>query len=162
MSGGKSLFSKSSPTPPPTPEEISAYLGNQTFFEGKMTFEGVFRLDGRFEGEIFDSGTLIVGEAASVKGKVGLNTIVVNGVVEGEVYAKTRVEIHSMGKVYGSLSTPTLTINEGGIFEGHCKMEGVLDKKEDKLDLLSHETDHSLSPPILSFPLKGGGVRLGK
>ncbi|HMK52966.1 MAG TPA: polymer-forming cytoskeletal protein, partial [Thermodesulfobacteriota bacterium] len=93
MSGAKSLFSKSSPTPPPAPEEISAYLGKETFFEGKMTFEGVFRLDGRFGGEIFDSGTLIVGETASVKGKIGLNTIVVNGVVEGEVYAKTRVEI---------------------------------------------------------------------
>ena len=144
MSGAKSLFSKSSPTPPPAPEEISAYLGKETFFEGKMTFEGVFRLDGRFGGEIFDSGTLIVGETASVKGKIGLNTIVVNGVVEGEVYAKTRVEIHSMGKVYGSLSTPTLVINEGGIFEGHCKMEGVLDKKEDKLDLVPQKADHSL------------------
>jgi cytoskeletal protein CcmA (bactofilin family) len=145
MSGGKSLFSKSSPTPPPAPEEISAYLGKETFFEGKMTFEGVFRLDGRFEGEIFDSGTLIVGEKASVKGKVGLNTLVVNGVVEGEVYAKARVEIHSMGKVYGSLSAPTLVINEGGIFEGHCKMEGVFDKKEDNLDLLPQKTDHSLT-----------------
>jgi cytoskeletal protein CcmA (bactofilin family) len=144
MAGAKSLFSKSSPTPPPAPEEISAYLGKETFFEGKMTFEGVFRLDGRFEGEIFDSGTLIVGETASVKGKIGLNTIVVNGVVEGEVYAKTRVEIHSMGKVHGSLSTPTLVINEGGIFEGHCKMEGVFDNKEDKLDLLPQKADHSL------------------
>lgn len=147
MSGGKSLFSKSSPspTPSPAPEEISAYLGKETFFQGKMTFEGVFRLDGRFEGEIFDSGTLIVGETASVKGKVGLNTIVINGVVEGEVHAKTRVEIHPMGKVYGSVSTPTLTINEGGIFEGHCKMGEVFDKKKDKLDLLSQKTDHSLS-----------------
>ena len=145
MSGGKSLFSKSSPTPPPSSEEISAYLGKQTFFEGKMTFEGVFRLDGRFEGEIFDSGTLIVGETAIVKGKIGINTIIINGLVEGEVYAKVRVEIHPTGKVYGKLFTPILTINEGGIFEGHCKMEGVLDKKEDNLDLLSTKTNHSLS-----------------
>jgi cytoskeletal protein CcmA (bactofilin family) len=119
-----------------------------------MTFEGVFRLDGRFEGEIFDSGTLIVGETASVKGKVGLNTIVINGVVEGEVHAKTRVEIHPMGKVYGSLSTPTLTINEGGIFEGRCKMEGLFEKKEGNLDPLSQKTDHSLSP--LSSPSPPG------
>ena len=145
MSGGRSLFSKSSSSPPPAPEEVSAYLGKQTFFEGKMTFEGVFRLDGRFEGEIFDSGTLIVGETASVKGKIGVNTIVINGVVEGEIYAKTRVEIHPMGKVYGSLSTPILILNEGGIFEGHCKMEGVFDKKEDNLDLLSQKTDQPLT-----------------
>ena len=146
MSAGKSLFSKGSPAPPPSSEEISAYLGKQTVFEGKMTFEGVFRLDGKFEGEIFESGTLVVGETATIKGKVGLNTIVINGLVEGEINAKTRVEIHSTGKVYGNLSTPILTINEGGIFEGHCKMEGGFDKKEDNLDLLPQKVDHSLSP----------------
>jgi cytoskeletal protein CcmA (bactofilin family) len=145
MSGGKPLFSKSSSTPPPASEEISAFLGKETLFEGKMTFEGVFRLDGKFEGEIFDSGTLIVGETAIVKGKIGINTIIINGLVEGDVYAKVRVEIHPTGKVYGKLFTPIFTINEGGIFEGHCKMEGVLDKKEDNLDLLSTKTNHSLS-----------------
>jgi cytoskeletal protein CcmA (bactofilin family) len=145
MSSGKPLFSKSSSTPPPASEEISAFLGKETLFEGKMTFEGVFRLDGKFEGEIFDSGTLIVGETAIVKGKIGINTIIINGLVEGEVYAKARVEIHSTGKVYGKLFTPILTINEGAIFEGHCKMEGVLDKKEDNLDLLSPKADHPLT-----------------
>lgn len=145
MSSGKSLFSKAVPSPVPATEEISAYLGKETLFEGKMSFEGVFRLDGKFEGEIFDSGTLIVGETALIKGKIGLNTIIINGLVEGEVYAKSRVEIHSTGKVNGKLFTPILTINEGGIFDGHCKMEGVIDKKADNIDLLSTKADHPLS-----------------
>jgi cytoskeletal protein CcmA (bactofilin family) len=147
MSGGKSMFSKSSGnTAPPSPsEEISAYLGKETLFEGKMTFEGVFRLDGKFEGEILESGTLIVGETAIVKGKIVLNTIIINGLVEGDVIAKARVEIHSTGKILGTLSTPILTINEGGTFEGNCKMKGGLDKKEDNLDLSSKKTDHPLS-----------------
>jgi cytoskeletal protein CcmA (bactofilin family) len=145
MSAVKSLFSKTSSTPPPATEEISAYLGKETLFEGKMTFEGVFRLDGKFEGEIFESGTLIVGETAIIKGKIGIDTIIINGLVEGDVYAKARVEIHSTGKVYGNLFTPILTINEGGIFEGHCKMEGMLDKKEKNLDLLSQKVDHPLT-----------------
>ncbi len=145
MSAGKSLFSKSSPAPSPASEEISAYLGKQTLFEGKMTFEGVFRLDGKFEGEIFESGTLIVGETAIIKGKVGVDTIIINGLVEGDVHAKIRAEIHSTGKVYGALFTPILTVNEGGILEGHCKMEGAPDRKEDTLDLLTQKTDHLLS-----------------
>lgn len=145
MSAGKSLFSKSSSASSPASEEISAYLGKQTLFEGKMTFEGVFRLDGKFEGEIFESGTLIVGESAIIKGKVGLDTIIINGLVEGDVHAKTRVEIHSTGKVYGTLFTPILTVNEGGIFEGHCKMEGAPDRKEDTLGLLSQKIDHPLT-----------------
>jgi len=145
MSAGKSLFSKSSSTPPPPSEEISAYLGKETLFEGKMTFEGVFRLDGKFEGEIFESGTLIVGETATIKGKIGIETIIINGYVDGDVHAKARVEIHSTGKVYGNLFTPILTINEGGIFEGHCKMEGVIEKKEDDVNFISKKTDHPLT-----------------
>jgi cytoskeletal protein CcmA (bactofilin family) len=145
MSAGKSLFSKNSPSPSPASEEISAYLGKQTLFEGKMTFAGVFRLDGKFEGEIFESGTLIVGETAVIKGKVGLDTVIINGVVEGDVHANTRVEIHSTGKIYGTVFTPILIVNEGGILEGHCNMEGAPDKKEDALDLLSPKADHLIS-----------------
>ena len=154
MSGGKSMFSKSSgsgsPTSPPPSEEISAYLGKETTFQGKMTFEGVFRLDGKFEGEIFDSGTLIVGETANIKGKIGLQTLVINGRVEGDIYAKARVEIHATGKVYGTLSTPILTINEGGFFEGSCKMEGGIDKAGDPPDLPSQylERPSSFTPKV--------------
>jgi len=141
------MFSKSSVgvTSPPPSEEISAYLGKETVFEGKMTFEGVFRLDGKFEGEILESGTLAVGETAHVKGKILLNTIVINGLVEGDVCAKSRVEIHSTGKVYGTLLTPILVINEGGIFEGNCKMKGSSDKKEDSANFPSSKTDDPLS-----------------
>jgi len=144
MSTAKSLFTKSVPKPSPESEEISAFLGKETLFKGKMTFQGVFRLDGKFEGEIFESGTLIIGESAVFKGKIGVNTIIINGLVEGEIYAKERVEIHSHGKFYGNLNTAIITINEGGIFEGHCKMEGPL-KKGDDLPLISKEKDHSPS-----------------
>jgi cytoskeletal protein CcmA (bactofilin family) len=154
MSGGRFLFAKGGSKPPSAAEEISAYLGKETLFEGKMTFEGVFRLDGKFEGEIFEGGTLIVGETAVVKGKVGLHTIVINGLVEGEIYAKGRVEIHSTGKVYGSLFTPVLAISEGGFFEGQCKMEQALAQEKD-LQVLSEEADHPLSP--LPLPSSPGG-----
>jgi cytoskeletal protein CcmA (bactofilin family) len=144
MSGGKSLFAKSSAKPSPVHEDISAFLGKETSFEGKMTFEGVFRLEGKFEGEIFEGGTLIVGETAIIKGKIGANTIIINGLVEGEVHAKARMEIHSTGKMYGNIFTPILTINEGGILEGNCKMEGIIEQKGD-LHIVSREVDHPLS-----------------
>jgi cytoskeletal protein CcmA (bactofilin family) len=148
MSGGKSMFTKVGTKPSSPSEEISGYFGKEVVFEGKMTFEGIFRLEGKFEGEIFESetlsGTLIVGETAVVKGKIEAHTIIINGHVEGEVCAKGRVEIHPTGKFYGNVLTPILTINEGGIFDGHCKMEGRA-AKEDDLHLLSHQVDQPLS-----------------
>jgi cytoskeletal protein CcmA (bactofilin family) len=144
MSGGKSLFVKGGPKPSSTSDEISGYFGKEVVFEGKMTFEGIFRLEGKFEGEIFESGTLIVGETAIVKGKVEAHTIIINGHVEGEVCAKGRLEIHPTGKLYGNLLAPILTVHEGGILDGHCKMEGRADKEND-LHLSSHPIDQPLS-----------------
>jgi cytoskeletal protein CcmA (bactofilin family) len=104
-------------------EEIKAFSGRDSVFEGKMTFQGLFQLDGTFQGEISGDGTLILGETAIVRGKLGTRTIIVKGFVEGEVHAHGRVEIHSTGKVYGTLVSPKLKINEGGILEGQCEME---------------------------------------
>ena len=142
MSGGKTLFAKPGSKPPSVPEEISAFLGKETLFEGKMTFQGVFRLDGRFEGEIFESGTLIVGESALIKGKIGVKTIIINGCVEGELHSEERVEIHSTGKFSGTLITPLLVVNEGGFLNGHCKMGTEVTREEEPH---SPNADHSLS-----------------
>jgi cytoskeletal protein CcmA (bactofilin family) len=127
------LFTKDGSKLPQVSQEISDlnFLGKETVIEGKMTFEGEFRLDGKFEGEIFGAGTLTVGERAVVKGKIRVNMIVINGFVEGEVSAKGRVEIHSTGKLYGTLVTPTLSVIEGGVLEGHCKMEATPNKGND-------------------------------
>jgi len=141
---GKSIFTKSTTTPSSAPEEISAFLGKETLFEGKMTFRGVFRLDGRLEGEIFESGTLIVGESAIIKGKIGVNIIIINGHVEGELQAGERVEIHSTGKFSGTLMTPVLIINEGGTLNGHCEM-GTRGARKEDLHPLSQNEDLPLS-----------------
>jgi len=138
------MFTKTPPKPPSPPEEISAFLGKETLFEGKMTFQGVFRLDGRFEGEIFESGTLIVGESAHIKGKIGVKMIIINGYVEGELHAVERIEIHSTGKFSGTLITPSLIINDGGILNGHCKMESGV-ATEEELHPAALNTDHTLS-----------------
>jgi len=103
-------------------EKIDVFLNRDSVFEGKMTFEGVFRLDGKVVGEILDSGTLILGETAVIHGKLGVDALILNGRVEGEVNAKERVEIHSKGKIYGTIMAPILVIQDGGIFEGNCKM----------------------------------------
>lgn len=139
----RSIFSKGESRPQASHDEISAFLGREAFFEGKLTFRGIFRLDGKFEGEIFDSGTLIVGESAKVKGKIGVSTIVINGHVEGELHAADRIEIHSTGRFTGTLTTPKLIIQEGGVLNGRCEMG----------ERPSHEEDLHAHPPQVSSPL---------
>jgi cytoskeletal protein CcmA (bactofilin family) len=112
-------------------EEINVFSGKDSAFNGKIISEGIFRLDGKMEGEIFHSGTLIIGETAVIKGKLEVNALTLNGIVEGKVNARERVEIDSKGKLYGTISTPVLVIQEGGVFEGNCKMGARSNQKSD-------------------------------
>ena len=103
-------------------EEINVFWGKNSGFKGRIISEGIFRLDGKLEGEIFHKGILIISETAVIKGKLEVNALTLNGLIEGEVAAKERVEIHAKGKLYGNIFTPALVIQDGGIFEGNCKM----------------------------------------
>ncbi len=103
--------------------DVEAILGENTSFEGKMGFEGMARLDGKFDGEIFSGDTLIIGETAAVNAEINVSSLLIDGKVSGNVSATGKIEIHSTGKLYGNITTPTLVIEEGGLFDGTCKME---------------------------------------
>jgi len=98
-------------------------LGRGARFEGKLTFEGTVRIDARFIGSIVTNDVLVVGEAARIDADITCGTIAVHGEVNGNVKAKTAVEIHHTGKVRGDLETPSLVIEKGALFHGASKMD---------------------------------------
>jgi cytoskeletal protein CcmA (bactofilin family) len=102
--------------------DVEAILGENTSFEGKMGFEGMARLDGKFDGEIFSGDILIIGETATVNAEINVTSLLIDGKVSGDVSATGKIEINSTGKLYGNITTPTLVIQEGGLFDGTCKM----------------------------------------
>jgi len=106
----------------PMVEEMHTLLGRESRFEGKLVFEGIVRIDGKFNGEIHTQGKLVVGESAFVEGKSEVGSLVLNGEFHGDVIASERVEITSTGKLFGTLKTPILVIEEGGAFDGTCEM----------------------------------------
>ena len=90
---------------------------------------------------------MIVGETAVVKGTVRVHSIIVNGLVEGEIQAKARIEIHATGRVFGNLLTPSLSVNEGAVFEGYCKMVGATDKGKEEVSGFADRTVDIPHPP---------------
>ncbi len=105
--------------------ELNALLGRGSEFEGKLTFEGTVRIDGKFKGEINTSDTLVVGEGARVDAEITCGTLIVHGEINGNCRARVGMELHNPARVKGNLATPALTIDKGVIFEGNCKMEGL-------------------------------------
>lgn len=106
--------------------EITTLLGRGATFEGKLTFEGTVRLDGRFKGEVFSDDTLVIGEGAQVEAQIDVGEVIIQGTVVGNITAKRSIEIHAPGRVKGDLHTPTLQIDKGVIFEGRSFMEAAM------------------------------------
>jgi cytoskeletal protein CcmA (bactofilin family) len=104
-------------------EDIKAFLGKGAEFTGKLIFNGIVRIDGDFNGEIFGGGTLVIGEGAHVEGDIHVETILVSGDVLGRIEVKQRIEIYPPGKIQGNVITPIFVMQEGAIFEGNSKME---------------------------------------
>ena len=131
--------------------EISAFIGLGTEFQGQLIFEGVIRLDGRFSGEINSNGTLIIGDTANVTAEINVDTVIVSGEVHGNIRAKNRVEFHAPAKHYGNIISPTITIDEGVVFEGSCQMAGETQNMDNdkKITLITKEGESKVDQEIL-------------
>lgn len=109
--------------------EINTLLGRGTSFEGKLTFEGTVRIDGKLKGEIFSDDTLIIGEGAYVEAEIDIGEVIIQGTLVGNVRAKRGIEVLAPGRVKGDLHTPSLQIEKGVIFEGRSFMESASGQK---------------------------------
>ena len=114
-------------------DQINAFLGADTEFEGKLSFKGAVRIDGRLKGEILTDGTLIVGETASLESNIQVSHIIISGEVRGNITASDRIEIRAPAKVFGNIETPVLVIAEGVVFEGNCSMQKTKEPNEKKV-----------------------------
>lgn len=102
--------------------DVNTLVGRGSHFEGKMTFEGVVRIDGSFDGEIVSDDTLIIGESAEVRAELDVATLVIYGTVYGNIRATNCVELHAPGHLVGNIVSPSLVVERGAVFDGNCRM----------------------------------------
>ena len=119
-------------------EEIKAFLGQGAEFIGKLIFDGSVRIDGKFQGEIYGQGSLVVGGGALVKAEIEVKSIYISGDVQGNIEVKEKINIHHTGKFWGDVHTPVFIMEEGAFFDGRAHMAEEVDKKNDvhQADLL--------------------------
>jgi len=102
--------------------QVTALLDKGAAFEGRLTFEGTVQIGGEFKGEIFTQDTLIINESAKVFAQIDADTIFLSGHVEGNLFARTRVVMQPPAIFKGTVTSPSLKIEEGVVFEGASHM----------------------------------------
>ncbi|MBN1410028.1 MAG: polymer-forming cytoskeletal protein [Spirochaetales bacterium] len=114
-------------------EKIQTTLGKETNFNGVMKFRDSLKIDGKFQGEIISEGFLYIENDAEIKANITVGSIIVGGVVYGNIEAKESLEMLATGQVFGNIRTAKLKIADGVVFEGKCEMI----KSPDTIDIFS-------------------------
>lgn len=104
---------------------LNSIIGEGTRLSGEFDLNGLLRIDGDFLGTIRTTGQIIVGLGGRAKCNIYAESVVVGGVVRGNLFATEKVIILSTGMVLGNISTPRLIVEEGVILSGHCAVRGV-------------------------------------
>ena len=98
------------------------FLAKGVDFKGILNFDGTIRIDGRVEGEVHTTGTLIIGEQAVIKGILSAGILMTSGKINGTITATAKVQILKPGVLIGDVRTPGISIEDGAHFHGMCDM----------------------------------------
>lgn len=98
-------------------ESFDTLIGSATRIEGRMVVNKSIRLDGTIEGSIESSNenqvTVAIGHSGLVHGDVRAHRVLVNGQVDGNIYAREKCELHETSKVKGDIHYGLLGIEHG-------------------------------------------------
>jgi len=94
-------------------------------FDGNFRSQRDLRVEGELKGNVICEGTLFVSEGATIAATVEAEHVTVAGELTGDIRCRGRLQILPSGRVRASVSTGSLVIQEGAIYEGQLEMAGV-------------------------------------
>ena len=120
-------------------ESFDTLIGSATRIEGRMVVNKSIRLDGTIEGSIESPNdnqvTVAIGHTGLVHGDVRAHRVLVNGQVDGNIYAREKCELHETSKVKGDIHYGLLGIEHG------AEILGLMVKKIEATGAVESVTD---------------------
>jgi cytoskeletal protein CcmA (bactofilin family) len=105
----------------PPPPKIATLIGSNTTLTGEVHFQGGLHVDGHIHGNLVSDGEhslMIISPTASVEGEIHGHEVVINGRVQGDVYALGRLELGETAQVTGDVYYGAITVAIGATVNG--------------------------------------------
>ena len=97
---------------------------------GDVKCDGTVRVEGKIEGSIKATKSVVVGKGGRITGDIETQDVVVAGTVVGTVVGASRVELQETCKIEGDIRSRRVKLEEGGQIEGRLHMTAkAADKK---------------------------------
>ncbi|MCM8709787.1 polymer-forming cytoskeletal protein [Clostridium sp. SYSU_GA19001] len=102
--------------------KIETLIGEKCNIVGSLQGDGLIKIDGTIEGDIFWQDDVIIGVSSYCKSNINCKSAFINGKVEGNVVCEDTLTLENYGKILGDITVKNLIIKEGGAFDGKCTM----------------------------------------
>ncbi len=99
---------------------INTLIGQGAFIQGNLSVKGFVRFDGDINGDLETTGRLIIGDQARIKGNIRATSVLIHGIVEGDVVAPEGVRLFSTATVIGDIISKKIFVEEKVFIQGQC------------------------------------------
>jgi cytoskeletal protein CcmA (bactofilin family) len=97
-------------------------LSTEVSITGLVKFRNRLVMDCELKGNIDSTGMLTIGKHARIRGDVRAKSVMVQGIVEGNVSATERCELQAGCTLRGDIEAPRFVVDEAAIFLGSAKV----------------------------------------
>jgi cytoskeletal protein CcmA (bactofilin family) len=128
---------------------INSIVGEGTRFKGELELNGLLRIDGDYSGTIRTPDKVLVGKNGRAECTIQAGTVVVGGVVKGNIFSSEKVIVLSTGMIIGNVTTPRLIVETGVILNGTCV---ITDQEQRDADVSVETPFEEQSRPAIQAP----------
>ena len=111
-------------------QQLSVLFGPESQVNGKLRFDGSVQIDGTFHGQIKTNDALIVGANATIEAEITCGSATISGSVAGNITASESVALEPSAQVKGDITSPTLSVAKGAMFDGVSRMGTTTAKRK--------------------------------
>jgi len=102
--------------------QVDTMIGPQVVIRGDLHFSGGLYIEGRVIGKLVaqdgQPASLTLAENGSIEGEVRAPIVVLNGELNGDVYASERVELAAKARVQGNVHYKVVEMTAGSMLTG--------------------------------------------
>ena len=98
-------------------------VGQGAKLEGTVVSAGSLRIDGQVKGQVNADGDVMLSPQSQVEADIRAQNVSIAGKFKGSIVVKGRAEINRGGRVDGNVTSKTLVVEEGAVFQGQSIMD---------------------------------------
>lgn len=113
--------------------DVVSIIGPGMKVVGDCTSDGTIRVEGRVDGSVSASKSVVVGKDGMVKGDISTQDAIIAGKVSGSVSAESRIELQATCRVQGDIRSRRVKLDEGGQVDGQLHMGASSGSSSEKI-----------------------------